>query len=97
MPDGTRVHPLGKGDFHIYDPVDKETTNDISSYLLSISPDHDWITGEQGEHICWISPQYRAFSKVHIAKSIVCLHSESCMVVLDLKSTQHTECFMGGV
>ena len=88
LPDGTRVHPLGKGNFHIYDPVDKETKNDISPYLLSISPDHNWITGEQGEHICWISPQCRAFSKAHIAKSIVCLQSGSGMVVLDLKNTQ---------
>ena len=97
LPDGTRVHPLGKGDFHIYDPVDVEMTNNISPYLLSISPDRDWITGEQGEHICWISPQYRAFSEVHIAKSIVCLHSVSSTVVLDLKSTQHTKCVMQGV
>ena len=97
LPDGTRVHPLGKGNFHIYGPVDEETTNNISPYLLSISPDHNWITGEQGEHICWIHPQYQAFCKAHIAKSIVCLHSVSGTVVLDLKSTQHTECVMPGV
>ena len=46
LPDGTRVHPLGKSNFHIQDPVDEEMANNISSYLLSISPDHDWITGE---------------------------------------------------
>ena len=91
LPDGTRVHSLSKGNFHIYDPIDQETINGIPPYLLSISPDCDWITGEQGEHICWIPPQYRAFSKVHIAKSIVCLPFDSAMIVLDLKSTQ-AEC-----
>ena len=91
LPDGTRVHPLGKSHFHIYDPVDEETTYDISPYLLSISPDCDWITGEQGEHICWIAPQYRDFDEAHISKSIVCLASDSSMIVLDLKSTQHDE------
>ena len=83
--DGTRVHSLSKGGFHIYDPIDQETTDGIPPYLLSISPDRDWITDEQGEHICWIPRQYRAFSKVHIAKSIVCLQVDSGMVVLDLK------------
>ena len=87
LPDGTRVHSLGKSNFHIYDPVDEEMTNNTSPYLLSISPDHAWITGEQGEHICWISPQYRAFSEAHTAKSIVCLHYDSDTVVLDLKNT----------
>ena len=96
LPDGTRVHPLGKVDFHIYDPVDQETTNSISPYLLSISPDCDWITGEQGEHNCWIHPQYRAFSQAHIAESIVCLESDSSMIVLDLKSTHRTGHVMPG-
>ena len=91
LPDGTRVHSLGKSNFHVYNPVDEEATNDISPYLLSISPDRNWITGEQGEHICWISPQYRAFSEAYIAKSIVCLYSVSSTVVLDLKNTQHAE------
>ena len=91
LPDGTQVHPLGEDNFHIYNPGDEVTTNDLSPYLLSISPDRDWITGEQGEHICWISPQYRTFHKAHIAKSVVCLHSKSGMVVLDLKNTHHAE------
>ena len=94
LPDGTRVHHLGEDDFHIYDLVDEETTNNISPYLLSLSPDRDWINGEQGEHLCWISPQYRTFFKAHIAKSVMCLHSESSMVVLDLNSTQHAEHIM---
>ena len=85
LPDGTRVHPLGKRDFHIYDPIDQEMTTDIPPYLLSISPDCDWIIGEQGEHICWIPLQYRAFFNAHISKSIVCLQSASGMIVLDLK------------
>ena len=97
LPDGTRVHSLCKGDFHIYDPVDLETTNGIPPYLLSISPDHDWITGEQAEHNCWIPPRYRTFSKAHISKSIVCLESGSSMIVLDLKNTQHAEHVMSGV
>ena len=80
LPDGTRVHSLSKGYFHIYEPVDHETTNGIPPYLLSISPDRDWITGDQAEHICWIPPQYRTFSKVHIAESIVCLQSDSSMI-----------------
>ena len=92
LPDGTRVHSLSNGDFHIYDPVDQETTNGIPPYLLSISPDRDWITGEQAEHICWIPPQYRDFSKAHIAGSIVCLETpRSGMIVLDLKCTPHAE------
>ena len=90
LPDGTRVHSLSKGDFHIYDPVDQETPKDIPRYLLSISPDRDWITGEQAEHNCWIPPQYRAFSKAHISESIVCLQSHSSMIVLDLKYTHRT-------
>ena len=96
LPDGTRVHPLGKDDFHIYDPVDQETINGIPPNLLSISPDCDWITGEQGEYNCWIPPQYRNFIKAHIAKSIVCLESDSSMIVLDLKNTQHAERVMPG-
>ena len=84
LPDGTRVHSLSKGDFHIYDPVDQETTNGIPPYLLSISSDRNWITGEQGEHICWIHPQYRAFTQVHIAKSIVYLQFDFAMIILDL-------------
>ena len=91
LPDGTRVHSLSKGDFHTCDPLDEETTNSIPPYLLSISPDRDWITGEQGEHICWIHPQYRDFSKAHIAESIVCLQTLHNMIVLDLKITQHVE------
>ena len=88
LPDGTRVHSLGNGDFHVYDPVDQEMTNGMPPYLLSISPDRDWITGEQAEHSCWIPPQYRDFSKAHIAGSIVCLETHrNGMIVLDLKRT----------
>ena len=88
LPDGTRVQSLSKGDFHIYDPVDQKMTNGIPPYLLSISPDRDWITGEQGEHLCWIPSQYRTFSKAHIAESIVCLQTRrGSMIVLDLKRT----------
>ena len=90
LPDGTRVHPLTKGYYHIYDPVDQANTNGIPPYILSTSPDHDWITGEQEEHDCWIHPHYRDFS-VHIAKSIVCLQTRRDMIVLDLKSTQRAE------
>ena len=98
LPDGTRVHSLSRGNFHIYDPIDQVTTNGIPPYLLSISPDRNWITGEQGERLCWIHPQYQAFSKAHIAKSIVCLQSaDSGMIVLDLKNTQRAECVMPGV
>ena len=92
LSDGTRVHSLSKGNFHIYDPVDQETTNGILPYLLSISPDRDWITGEQTEHSCWIPPQYRVFFKAHIAGSIVCLHTPySGTIVLDLKRTPHAD------
>ena len=91
LPDGTRVHSLSKGNFHIYDPIDQETTIGIPPYLLSISSDRNWITGEQGEHICWIHPQHRNFFKAHIAESIVCLLSDSGMIVLDLKNTQRDE------
>ena len=97
LPDGTRVHSLGKGDFHICDPIDQDTTNGRLPYLLSISPDRDWITGEQGEYICWIYPQYRTFSKAHIAESIVCLQSDTGIIVLDLKNTQHAKRVMPGV
>ena len=97
VPDGTLVHSLTKGFFHIYDPVDQETTNGIPPYLLSISPDHNWITGEQAEHSCWIPPQYRDFTKAHIAKSIVCLQTRHGMIVLDLKRTPHAERVMPGV
>ena len=97
LPDGTRVHSLSKGDFHIYDPDDQETTNGIPPYLLSISPDRNWIIGEQGEHICWIHPQYQAFTQVHISKSIVYLQVDSGMIILDLKRTQHAERVMPGI
>ena len=97
LPDGTRVHSLGKDHFHIRDPVDKETTNDVSPYLLSISQDRDWITGEEGEHICWIAPQYRAFTKAHVAESTMCLQTRRGMIVLDLKNTPRAERFMPGV
>ena len=97
LPDGTRVHSLSKGNFHIYDPVDQETTNGIPPYLLSISPDRDWITGEQTEHNCWIPPQYQSFLKVHVAKSIACLQSKSSMIVLDLKNIRRAERIMSGV
>ena len=97
LPDGTQVHSLCQGSFHIYDPDDQEMTNSIPQYLLSISPDHNWITGEQGEHICWIHPQYRAFTRVHIAKSIVYLQFDSAMIVLDLKLTQCAGRVMPGV
>ena len=89
LPDGTRVHSLTNGYFHIYDPVDQETTNGLHPYLLSISPDHNWITGEQAEHSCWIPPQYRVFFEAHIARSIVCLGIHLGMIVLDLKRTSH--------
>ena len=91
LPDGTRVHPLSMGDFHVYDPVDQETTNGIPPHLLSISPDRVWITGKQGEHNCWIPPQYRNFIKAHFAESIVCLQFYTGMVVLDLKNTRLAE------
>ena len=97
LPDGTRVHSLSNGNFHIYDPVDQETTNGLPPYLLSISPDRDWITGEQAEHSCWIPPQYRDFTKAHIAGSIVCLRTCYDMIVLDLKRTPHAERIMPGV
>ena len=97
LPDGTRVHSLSNGYFHIYDPVDQETTNGLPPYLLSISPDCDWITGEQAEHSCWIHPHYRDFSKAHIAGSIVCLQTRRGMIVLDLKRTPHAERVMPGV
>ena len=97
LPDGTRVHSLSKDSFHIYDPDDQETTNGIPQYLLSISPVRNWITGEQGEHICWIHPQYRAFTRAHIAKSIVYLRFDFAMVILDLKRTQHAERVVPGV
>ena len=88
LPDGTRVHSLMDDDFHIYDPVDQETTNDTPPYLLSISPDHDWIIGEQAEHHCWIPPQDRNFRWAYVAKSIVCLGSKSGRIfVLDLTRT----------
>ena len=67
LPDGTRVHSLHNGHFHIYDPDDQETTNDIPPYLLSISGDRDWIIGVQAEHNCWISPQYRNFDWIYVA------------------------------
>ena len=97
LPDGTRVHSLGIRDFHIYDPVDQKTTNGITPCLLSISPDRDWINGEQGEHNHWIPSQYRAFSKAHIAESVVCLQFDFGIVVLDLKSTPCAEHVMPGV
>ena len=99
LPDGTRVHSLNNGYFHIYDPVDQETTHGLPPYLLSISPDRDWITGEQAEHSCWIPPQYRDFFfKAHIAGSIVCWRTRyDSMIVLDLKRTQHAEHVMPGV
>ena len=85
LPDGTRIHSLGNGHFHIYDPVDQETTNGIPPYLLSISPHCDWIIGEQAEHNCWIPPQYRNFSRACVGKSIVCLgYASERMIVLDL-------------
>ena len=34
LPDGTRVHSLSKGNFHVYDPVDQDTTYGISPYYL---------------------------------------------------------------
>ena len=86
LPDGTRVHSLGSGHFHIYDPIEEE---DIPQYLLSISQDRGWIIGEQAEHNCWIPPHYRDFESVYAANSIVCLRYRSGrMIVLDLKSTQ---------
>ena len=96
LPDGTRVHSLSNGYFHIYDPVDQETTNGLPPYLLSISQDRDWITGEQAEHNCWIPPQYRDLSEAHISGSIVCLQTHRDMIVLDLKHT-HAERVMPGV
>ena len=97
LPDGTRVHTPSRGYFHMYDPVDQERTNGVPPYLLSISPDRDWITSKQGEHNCWIPPQYRDFSKAHIAGSIVCLQSDSGMIVLDLKDTQRAVRVMPGI
>ena len=89
LPDGTRVHSLGIGCFHIYDPVDQEATNDTYPYLLSISDNRDWILGGQAEHDCWISPHYRNFTWAYVAKSRVWLvYRSKSMIVLDLKSTQ---------
>ena len=89
FPDGTRVHSLGIRHFHVYDPVDQETTNGTPPYLLSISEDRDWIISEQAEHICWIPPHYRNFDWAYVAKSTVCLgYASARMIVLDLKSTQ---------
>ena len=86
LPDGTRVHLLSNRFFHIYDPIDQETTNDIPPYLLSISKEDDWIFGEQAEHDCWIPPRHRVFEWVYVAKSIVCLgYLLGGMVVLDLQ------------
>ena len=88
LSDGTRVHSLGSY-FHIYDPADQETTNDIPPYLLRISPHRDWIFGEQAEHNCWIPPHYRNFTWTYVSRSIVCLgYLLGRMIVLDLKSTQ---------
>ena len=88
LPDGTRAHSLGIAHFHIYDPVDQETTNDIPPYILSISQNRDWIIGEQAAHNCWIPPRYRNFTKAYVAKSIVWLRYEGGrMIVIDLKST----------
>ena len=88
LPDGTRVHSLGVSGFHVYDPVDQETTNDIPPCLLRISPHGDWIFGEQAEHDCWIPRQYRNFTWAYVAKSVVCLgYWSERMIVLDLKST----------
>ena len=87
LPDGTRVHSLSHGHFHVYDPIDQETTNDIPPYLLSISDDCDWIIGEQAEHNCWIPPRYRNVRRAYVAKSILCLeYWRKPMIVLDLKS-----------
>ena len=63
LPDGTRGYPLSKVRFYIYDPVDQETTNAIPPYPLSISPGRDWIIGEEGEHICRITPSMPELSQ----------------------------------
>ena len=98
LPDGTRVHSLSNGYFHIYDPIDQEMTNGLPPYLLSISPGRDWITGEQAEHSCWIPPQYRDCTKAHIAGSIVFLQTYyDGIIILDLKRTPHAERIMPGV
>ena len=90
LPDGTQVHSLGIGHFHIYDPVDQETINGIPSYLLSVSKGCNWIIGEQGVHYCWIPPQYRNFDWAYVAKSLICLgYWSERMIVLDLKSPRH--------
>ena len=90
LPDGTRVHSLGTHNFHIYDPVDQEMTNNIPPYLLHIPPHGDWIFGEQVEHDCWIPRQYRDFHWAYVAKSLVCLgYWSGHLIVLNLKSTPH--------
>ena len=89
LPDGTRVHSLSNGQFHIYDPIDKEATNEIPPYLLSISPNRDWIVGDQIIRDCWIPPEYRKFSIASVFASTVCLgYPSGRVVILDLKSPQ---------
>ena len=86
LSDGTRVHSLSNGQFHIYDPVDKMATNNIPPYLLSISPNRDWIVGDQTIPDCWIPRQYRDFTVASVFGSAVCLgYSTDRFVVLDLK------------
>ena len=90
LSNGTRVHSLSNGQFHIYDPVDQEAQNDTPPYLLSISKDRDWIVGEQAMHNCWIPLQYRDFMMARVAGSIVCLGYKSRRaIILELKCTQH--------
>ena len=91
LSNGTRVHSLSNGQFHIYDPADQKAENNTPPYLLSISKNRDWIVGEQVMHNCWIPLQYRDFTMASVAGSKVCLgYSDSHRTtILDLKSTQH--------
>ena len=90
LSNGTRIHSLSNGQFHIYDPADQEAQNDTPPYLLSISKDRDWIIGEHVMHNFWIPHQYRDFTMASVAGSIVCLGYKSrCAIILDLKTTRH--------
>ena len=89
LPDGTRVHSLSNGQFHIHDPVDQESTDNIPPYFLSITPNRDWIVGDKTIRDCWIPRQYRDFSVASVFGSTVCLgYLSGRFVILDLKILQ---------
>jgi WD40 repeat protein len=89
LPDGTRVHSLGRTQCHTYDPVDQEAKNNTPAYLLSRTTNEDWIIGEQAAHGCWIPPEYRDSWSASVAGSTVCLlHEYGPCIMLDLKRTR---------